>query len=824
MKSCCAIPALVCLVLVSASAMAADSGAPLTASQQAAKQAIEAPLANPAVDALLQTKPTTAKECFQAATILVKLERPDLAKQFVARILAMKLNREQLAELADQFGSPAFLELAAQPELNPEAKQLSDAVLAAAKQVREDTGRVEQYLGQLRAPTLAERNQAMLGLLEAGGAAIGPMVQVLADPGREADHAAVRGALVAMGGTAVAPLLGLLEDGSPELTAQAVRILAALKADRAVPRLLGIAFGAAYEPKLRTLAQAAVEHIAGTQPAPDDAVQLLMTQAHDYFDRQQAVFGAVEGKVDLWHWEEGALRPKSYTEAAARRLLAARLARDAHAIAPDNRSAERLYVLTMLEQAAFEQGLGKPLPTEAGSPAARAIAAGPVLLEEVMQEALAGDHRAAAAAAARLLPKTASSETKPAQPEATPAEPVSAEPAPAETPAADAVPADPAYDRTAAKPEVAEVADDDAAAPSKPTDAELAETDPVETDFQAGPDLAELLVHQGASVSPLVQAAIHADRRVRMAALESILALQPTRPFAGSHYIPQSLVFLASTGGTPKALLAGPKPEEMLRLAGFLAARGISVDIATNGQEMLRMAIESPDYVLILADSRLDNPTMDIALQKLRYDYRSADLRVGVLARADEYGRAEHMVRNDAAALWFAWPHDQKTFNWQFDKLMAIERVHMVLPKERAAMAARALEMLLDISRSEQGVYEQMRALDEVALKALRVPELAERAAVLAGRTGTPAAQTALVDLASRSAAPFALRKAAVAALGASIRQHGILLTTAQIEEQYERYNTSGLQDRATQQLLAHILDYLEAPTRKPPQEPAEIQ
>ncbi|MDZ7616651.1 MAG: hypothetical protein U1E05_06585, partial [Patescibacteria group bacterium] len=335
-----------------------DAVAPAFAQRSAASPAIDAPLPSREVEALLQTKPTTAAECFQAAKVLVNLERPDLAKQFLARMLALKLNAEQLAELADQFGSPAFLGLAARPELNPEAQQLSKAVLDAATQIRQDTGRIEQRIAQLSAPAIADRNRAMVGLLEAGGAAIGPMVRILADPRRESEHAAVRGAMVAMGSGAVEPLLGLLEDGSPDLLPQAIRVLAALKSERATPRLLGIAFGSEFDANLRALAQAAVEHIADARPTPADAVILLTLQSRDYFDRQRPIPGAMEGRVELWRFHEQVLAPVAYTEDAARRMFAARLARDAHAIAPEDREVHRLYLITLLEQAAFEHGLG----------------------------------------------------------------------------------------------------------------------------------------------------------------------------------------------------------------------------------------------------------------------------------------------------------------------------------------------------------------------------------------------------------------------------------------------------------------------------------
>ncbi len=119
------------------------------------RRALDAPLPSREVDALLQTKPTTAAECFQAAKILAELDRPELAKDFLARILEMEPNREQLAEMANRFGSSVFLDLAARPELNPEAEQLAEAVVAAARHVRRDTGRIEQLIGQLGAPSPA---------------------------------------------------------------------------------------------------------------------------------------------------------------------------------------------------------------------------------------------------------------------------------------------------------------------------------------------------------------------------------------------------------------------------------------------------------------------------------------------------------------------------------------------------------------------------------------------------------------------------------------------------------------------------------------------
>ncbi len=67
--------------------------------------------------------------------------------------------------------------------------------------------------------------------------------------------------------------------------------------------------------------------------------------------------------------------------------------------------------------------------------------------------------------------------------------------------------------------------------------------------------------------------------------------------------------------------------------------------------------------------------------------------------------------------------------------------------------------------------------------------------------------------MADSSAQPLGLRRAAVAALAGSIRDHGILLKTDQLEHQYAIYNANAGRDRETHQVLSELLDVLEQKT-----------
>ena len=64
-----------------------------------------------------------------------------------------------------------------------------------------------------------------------------------------------------------------------------------------------------------------------------------------------------------------------------------------------------------------------------------------------------------------------------------------------------------------------------------------------------------------------------------------------------------------------------------------------------------------------------------------------------------------------------------------------------------------------------------------------------------------------------RVAQPIETRRASAGAFGESVLRYGILLSTKEILRQYDRYNQSETEDRATQKVLGAILDALEERT-----------
>jgi CheY-like chemotaxis protein len=320
----------------------------------------------------------------------------------------------------------------------------------------------------------------------------------------------------------------------------------------------------------------------------------------------------------------------------------------------------------------------------------------------------------------------------------------------------------------------------------------------------------DLLMGRHGDPTTLVLATRHADRRLRMAALEAIVRLAPVKPFPGDSYVSDGLAYFAASSGQRRMLSAAGQSDAARRTAGGLSALGYIVDTATTGRETVRMALASPDYEFAVIDTAIEEPTADMLIQELRRDCRAADLPVVLVARSGWLDRAEQLAAELPRVAAFPRPHNVEDLKWQVAQLMPTIARDFVPFAVRQKQAALALDLLARLSKAPEGMVDRRR-VERSALSALHVPALSARAIPIIASLGTPECQRALVEVASLATEPFEVRKAAVLAFAQSTRDHGILLTGGEISRQYERYNQSQSQDRATQRILGLLLDSLEA-------------
>ena len=737
------------LVLANSLAMVAAANPP--EANPAAKPSEEPPVAkpeDPVVAAILATQPTSPLEKLRAAELLARLGRADLAKGFLKEILDAKPADDQWADLGVELGSVFFMRLATRQELAPEAQQVRDAVFGAMKARLEDPKRLQTLIQQLQDASFEQRQRAVAGLREAHQAGAVALIGVLADPARQAEHAAVRGVLLQMAADAAGPLLACLEAPDDRLKAEAAMLLARMEVQQAVLPLRVLAVAADSSAPVRAAAAEALRRLGAQTPgAPREVAELLHRLAQDYYTGQRVIPADLEGQVELWLWDQAQAKPvrQRLPVREVRLRRAARWARQAHELLPENQQIRLLYLATMLEEAKYAHGLNKPLPGGKDSAADRAGSFGLDTLEAALRFALDTRHPVAATAILEVMSRLNPSED---------------------------------------------------------------------------------ILRRTSGPSPIVQALRYGDRRLRMAALGMIMQLRPTAPYPGASYVVEALEFFAASQGQRRALVISAHQEACSALAGYLAEAGYRVDTAPTGREAIRLLLGCPDYELVWLDAALRNPDPTVLMQQLRRDARTADLLLGIFCQQDEYERMRRLAEEDERMLVFVRPYQAELAKQDVARTLALAGPEWVGFEERQQQALQAVQWIAELAQQTPKLYD-LHILEPTLRGALQISGLASPAAKTLANFGTPASQQALVDLASRGTQPLELRQAAVEAFAKSVRKFGILLTTTQIERQYDLYNASRHLPVETQKILGQILDVIEgaaAAGPNPSDQPLEHQ
>ncbi len=324
---------------------------------------------------------------------------------------------------------------------------------------------------------------------------------------------------------------------------------------------------------------------------------------------------------------------------------------------------------------------------------------------------------------------------------------------------------------------------------------------------QAGPKALESL---GGKPSILVRAVQSPDRRLRFAALEAIMSLNPQQAFPGSSAVADALGFFAGASGARKALVVDTSPARGRDVAGIVSGLGYQSDAVNDARSVVRIVSADADYELVLMYRTFLDPVLGQLLAQLRADPRTARLPVAVYCEPDDVSSTRLTLSNDPFAAAIYQPRMSETLATQLAELQQASAGALVPAAQRAAQAQWALATIGKLLQSGNRVFPT-RSMEPALLAAAWNPAVSKAATTALGLLGSAAAQRTLVDVASSEALPLDVRQTAAKSFCDSVLKHNILLTTSEVLRQYDRYNASEAADRPTQELLAAMLDAVEA-------------
>jgi hypothetical protein len=308
--------------------------------------------------------------------------------------------------------------------------------------------------------------------------------------------------------------------------------------------------------------------------------------------------------------------------------------------------------------------------------------------------------------------------------------------------------------------------------------------------------------------APLAQAIAHPNHRLKFAALQALMKIDPNRSFPGASYVPEALWQVAQGAGPEQVVVGAPVMAHADNWAGYLRGLDFEVSPARTGVEIVQQALAAPRVTMILVDSNIGTPLVRETIYQLRAQPRLARVPIAVLNADEDLYLGEQLARADKRILSVSRPRSPEAMKAIVERLATLADPP-VPAEERQANAIQAIEWLGELF-ANASPYDEMLRDASVLERAVYNPALTETALKALANVGTAGAQRTLVDFASQSAQPMELRKLAAESFATNRTKFGVLLSTEEIAIQYDRYNASETATADVQALLGGLLDTLE--------------
>lgn len=301
----------------------------------------------------------TPLEHVDAALLMDRVGRPDIARQQFAAALAANPSVETLTEIRNVYGTGALLTAARDPQLQPESVLLFDAVAAAIERDDADAASIDRLIARFKEGGDAAV-QASSDARRRGRPIAIELLNRLADADAETRRAIVAG-LFAIGPEAFDALSAATASSSPTVQSAVATALPQARRPDAIVELVRLEADPSVPPAIRAAASAALDPLSAAQLRVDPARTL-----------RRAAIALLRGEQvprltqDAIVWDENAKRVVAVplTTDAARLAEATRYAAAAARINPADAEAADLNGLLRLEANAADEAASGRDPVE----------------------------------------------------------------------------------------------------------------------------------------------------------------------------------------------------------------------------------------------------------------------------------------------------------------------------------------------------------------------------------------------------------------------------------------------------------------------------
>lgn len=344
-----------------------------------------------------------------------------------------------------------------------------------------------------------------------------------------------------------------------------------------------------------------------------------------------------------------------------------------------------------------------------------------------------------------------------------------------------------------------------------------------------------------AARAALLRALAVPDPELAFEAAHTLAACGGDPPYRGASKVVQALLYVATSTGVDRAIVAHPDPAILEELAAGLSRHGYQTIRVRSGRDAIFAARDSADTVLVVLAARPGSPSALETVQLLQLGCQLAAPPVLVVVDPlDDDPRGRFLTRLimafadvecvaivDRMESFFQPEFDLATRTMlrppRFPEALAIAAGPRAADPQRRAAEAQARLGRARIALETLAVLGDrgwdISAAFPTARQALLHDDLHPPAVAVLAAIGSPDAQQSLFREARQQDLPESIRSRARAGFAASVRRYGILLESGHIGSLATMYNSATDADR--RRLAGELLEILEDPRMRT--EPARV-
>lgn len=276
--------------------------------------------------------------------------------------------------------------------------------------------------------------------------------------------------------------------------------------------------------------------------------------------------------------------------------------------------------------------------------------------------------------------------------------------------------------------------------------------------------------------SDLVRAAVSRDRRLRFAALRTIVALAPGVSYNGSSSVTASLVWFTTSLGKRRAIVAAPDMETIGEVGNFISDGEILTTPAGTGRDILTKAQNDADVEFVVTLSDVKTPDPRTVAQALAADFRTHDIPILIVFEDDtRRSQARRYGEGEPNAEVSVIPFDTESGKRLIGELYAKTDPRQVPADVRFRQAKEAIEMLTRLNGTGKNVC-YIEDVENLALRFLATPATYREGIDFAMTVPAKSIQVALSQLTFDGRFDADTRHRYLDALGRHIEKYGLLL------------------------------------------------